>query len=782
MDTKLPGLVVELEAKITKLERGLARANDVQRRSADQMERRAKQSADHIENSYAAMTSKVSGAFSKLSIPVAVAASAAATAKGLANVARGIADIGREAARSGVSVRAFQEWSFLADQNRIPIDSLIDGFKELNLRADEFIITKAGPAADAFKRIGFDAKGLERALKDPSELMLTIMKRMEGLDRAAQIRVADELFGGTAGERFVELLAQGEDQLRATIQRAHEVGAVLSDEVVAKATDVDRKFKEITTTIANMGKSLVVNVASAIEDVLTIDVDEIFGSAERAISMMGEENYRSMKAGADVSKEHVRTAEELVATYDELFRAISVATGPTGARLMDVADLDEAHEFAAILTDIDREMVAFQNGATSAGEFEEAVGDLIGEAEDLIAELGSVDAQRFGNVISAIGGIASALANAAAQASALRQSMPAGEEAPLSVGPTSRRGHREGTPPRSSARPVARPATTIDFVYDTGRGGGGGRSRAGGGGSKSADEFANTVDKLKEEIAALELEATALVATAAAGEVYAGAVEKARTEAELLAAAQKEGREITPALRAEIAALADGYTTAARSADDAADRIEAITDAQERVKGIAGDAFSGLVLGTMSWRDALRQVLLQLAELAVSNLWTKLAQNATLASGTGGGGTGFLSFLGSLLGFADGGYTGHGGKYEPAGVVHKGEFVLSKRAVENIGVPALEALHSHALRGYAGGGLVGDIAKPMLRDISSDRSRTPTIAINAPVTVNASGGTPEQNTDLARQISREMEESMRQVVVKEIRSAMRPGNMLNCGT
>jgi hypothetical protein len=31
-----------------------------------------------------------------------------------------------------------------------------------------------------------------------------------------------------------------------------------------------------------------------------------------------------------------------------------------------------------------------------------------------------------------------------------------------------------------------------------------------------------------------------------------------------------------------------------------------------------------------------------------------------------------------VQGFAEGGYTGDGGKYEPAGIVHKGEFVINK--------------------------------------------------------------------------------------------------------
>lgn len=56
------------------------------------------------------------------------------------------------------------------------------------------------------------------------------------------------------------------------------------------------------------------------------------------------------------------------------------------------------------------------------------------------------------------------------------------------------------------------------------------------------------------------------------------------------------------------------------------------------------------------------------------------------------------------LGFASGGYTGKGGKYEPAGVVHKGEFVFSSEATRG-NERALHGLHKQ-LRGYASGGYV----------------------------------------------------------------------------
>lgn len=44
-------------------------------------------------------------------------------------------------------------------------------------------------------------------------------------------------------------------------------------------------------------------------------------------------------------------------------------------------------------------------------------------------------------------------------------------------------------------------------------------------------------------------------------------------------------------------------------------------------------------------------------------------------------------------GYAEGGYTGEGGKFEPAGVVHKGEYVMTKEAVNRIGIHNLDAMN-----------------------------------------------------------------------------------------
>ena len=55
-----------------------------------------------------------------------------------------------------------------------------------------------------------------------------------------------------------------------------------------------------------------------------------------------------------------------------------------------------------------------------------------------------------------------------------------------------------------------------------------------------------------------------------------------------------------------------------------------------------------------------------------------------------------IATLEGMAAFSEGGYTGPGGVFEPAGVVHKGEYVFSQASVNRIGVPVLDALHNGA--------------------------------------------------------------------------------------
>lgn len=84
----------------------------------------------------------------------------------------------------------------------------------------------------------------------------------------------------------------------------------------------------------------------------------------------------------------------------------------------------------------------------------------------------------------------------------------------------------------------------------------------------------------------------------------------------------------------------------------------------------------------------------------------------------------------SKFGFSDGGYTGDGGKFEPKGVVHGGEFVVRKEAVSQPGAREfLERMNANA-KGYADGGYVGATAAASTSSfvpISSGSSTAPAI-------------------------------------------------------
>ncbi|ENU16946.1 hypothetical protein F995_00566 [Acinetobacter sp. CIP A162] len=81
---------------------------------------------------------------------------------------------------------------------------------------------------------------------------------------------------------------------------------------------------------------------------------------------------------------------------------------------------------------------------------------------------------------------------------------------------------------------------------------------------------------------------------------------------------------------------------------------------------------------------------------------------ANIVLGMGMAGVGAIAAQ-TIAGFAEGGFTGYGGKYEPAGIVHKWEGVLTKEEMMAIGGPqGFEGLRKSIKDGsYANGGIAG---------------------------------------------------------------------------
>lgn len=145
------------------------------------------------------------------------------------------------------------------------------------------------------------------------------------------------------------------------------------------------------------------------------------------------------------------------------------------------------------------------------------------------------------------------------------------------------------------------------------------------------------------------------------------------------------------------------------------------------------DAIMGLADGTKSFGDAIKSLGASVASALAQMAAQALAQQMVGAMfGAAGGGGGWMSIAASAASsYSEGGYTGDGGKYEAAGIVHKGEGVLSQKDIAALGGPAgFYALQS-SLRGYADGGLVGVPAPAMPSPTMGSSSLAEPAAMNA---------------------------------------------------
>lgn len=896
-------LLVTFEARLSKYERDLERAKGKSRTNFKAIQKDAETAGSGIEKAMGGAM-KTLGSFGKgllggIAGGLAVGGLEQIIGR-VGELAKGVANIGNEAKRAGLSTKAFQELGYVAEQNRIPVDALVDGMKELNLRADEFIVTGKGSAAEAFQRLGYSADELKRKLADPSALLVEIIGRLEHLDRAAQIRIADELFGGTGGERFVELLDRGAEGIRATIKEANDLGLVMDEKLIQRADEFNRKWMAIGGTIGTYVKQAVLGLAFAADDFLdrfngleeqttrnvqsaltatydkladakallsdlqldkgiypddpTIDlnierqkqlVEELSGEALKLRDILDRRNGYDegfiYKTGDDAkgakspldnlnnalsgTGSAADKAVSGIKSYTDAIRALKDEVPELAASLKDLdakAKIDAVYQQALARAQGQREIALaneMRGRALSSLDLKSATGDPSGYLSSVLAS---------GKGKSHIDGMASAFAEKLAK---MLASMPDDMKGSVTIKSGYRSVERQQQlwlealkkygSPEAARQWVAPPgnsqhnkgnAADLGYSSDASRqwmhqnAGNFGLSfplsnenwhiedadarakntaaeidRLTDAATRQADAYSQITGSAREYTAVQGMEQQALGMTAQQAAAF-------RYEQEMLNQAQRAGIALTPQQRQEIASLAQGMAVAETSVESYQQKQQDAAEAARFFGEGMTDALTGILSGTMTVQEALQSMLQTLIK---ATLQAALMGEGPLASlfGTGStsGGVGFGglfgSLLGALFGFSSGGYTGDGGKHEPAGVVHRGEFVMSKAATRRIGVANLDAMHKGALgRGYATGGYVGNapaLRTPDLKAANSNVAPVQQITISAPIKVEGSAGTPEQNSDLAKRMARQMETTVRGVIADELRKQSRPGAFLN---
>lgn len=111
--------------------------------------------------------------------------------------------------------------------------------------------------------------------------------------------------------------------------------------------------------------------------------------------------------------------------------------------------------------------------------------------------------------------------------------------------------------------------------------------------------------------------------------------------------------------------------------------------------------------------------------------------------------------------YSSGGYTGNGGKYEPMGIVHGGEYVMTKEATSRLGINTLNALNYGKQALIAGGlGISVATATPVQVDTRAPISARPVVTqssqpMSINITINAAQGMDERA--IAQQVAKEIQ-------------------------
>lgn len=218
-----------------------------------------------------------------------------------------------------------------------------------------------------------------------------------------------------------------------------------------------------------------------------------------------------------------------------------------------------------------------------------------------------------------------------------------------------------------------------------------------------ADRFANERRDLANQRALAEMQA--------GGALTAEVAKQYDDRLAIITAAEQQALAVyEQGVAARIAAESDWHNGATRAWENYADTAANVA---ESTASLFTKAFQGMEDALVSFATTGKMDFTSLANSIIADI-IRIQIRAAMVGSDGQSGllgtvmNGVMGMFGGGMSadraavYSSGGYTGDGGKYEPAGIVHKGEYVINAAATKRLGLGYLNSLN-----GYASGGLVG---------------------------------------------------------------------------
>ncbi|MFL4214164.1 phage tail tape measure C-terminal domain-containing protein [Enterobacter mori] len=242
--------------------------------------------------------------------------------------------------------------------------------------------------------------------------------------------------------------------------------------------------------------------------------------------------------------------------------------------------------------------------------------------------------------------------------------------------------------------------------------------------------------------------------------------------------------------------------------DEEQKQLEIVRSGAERKKQVEGSWYDGMKKGLTDWSLDAGNQFTQVRDIAVNAmdgmgtaLWnvaskgkgefkslavsiiddigkmiTKMLMLNAIKSGASALG------ISSWFGFADGGYTGDGGKHDVAGVVHRGEWVVPQSVVNKPGMLSFLNQLTYG-NGYAEGGLVGgSVAKPSGDSYSQPSSGQGNLhfSLTIPLQVIQQGGASQEPSSKSQELlTSETKARLKQFVIETLDRELANGGMID---
>lgn len=737
----LGSLTIDLILKLGGFTQGMDRA-------ARETDRRAKQIANSFNQLGAQFRSvrNLLGTFG-------ATFSAAAIVSGFVSATKAALDFGdtieKAQLKTGASAEELQELAFAAQQVDVDFDTLTNAlFKMQKVLGEAASGNKA--AQKTFQELDLSIEALGQL--NAAEQFAAISDALNQFgDEADYASLSAEVFGRGA-EGLIPLLKQGSAGFREMAARARELGLVLSQEQVQALADAEQAAKTLGAAYDGLKRSMISVIAPGLTDFFNAVTTAIANQepvVDRAVRVW-DAYWKAIRDQEGFWATLFTNASDVAEAYKELADQANRAT----AAQKQFGSLAETLGFAAPSQTANRRRTGTGVGDEGLKEVERArerIQQLTVSLRDQIETLGLTEEATLNYRIT-LGDIARDLEKLGASAEPTRQILLG-----LSETLSEQRASEELAQQTSQAteqivnqiRSLEEQSATIGlteqqaFAYSVTQGTmAESINRTG----EAAEEYRRRLLELNNQISenrrleeqrqerATVFEATRTEAERYSAtltrlnelfrestdqETYGRAVADAAGEYVNASTAAEEYRQTLERIDEELASGTAAHTAAVARAEEVfreagkrASEVfvdEAKRNTQDILADFLTDPFArgldGLVedFDRTFKRIAANAVAARIADKLFSGFEGWLDKLGGLFSGgVGGAGGGFFGTLfsgvKSFFGFAEGGYTGDGGKYEPAGAVHKGEYVVPSQIVREPGALGfLREFHSRGM-------------------------------------------------------------------------------------